>query len=281
MTVPGTLLRPDSGHSDHFDTGPALLDSALEGASLSAVDSGYFNAVQPPLSPSCAALILVQWRPQASSLLWGWSRLVRGPRALASTAGLRSAHVLGSGHHGGFGLRPSSDRQGLICFFDTTSQAAAFLHSSSVAKAYRDHAVECMGVLLRTTACRGAWGGVSLVGTGPAPAWKPVASLTRASIRLTRAHQFWRHAPATQQAVAVAPGCRLAVGLGEAPLLRQATFSVWDNDAALENYARSGAHRDAAQGAWQKSWFSESMFARFEVLAASGLWRGRSLDLEA
>jgi heme-degrading monooxygenase HmoA len=67
------------------------------------------------------------------------------------------------------------------------------------------------------------------------------------------------------------------VGLGEAPLLRQATFSVWDNDAAIDAYARSGAHSVAAQGAWQRGWFSESMFARFEVLAASGRWRGRTL----
>jgi hypothetical protein len=272
MTLSGTLLRRDS---EYFDTEPA---PPPQSAVNSAVDSGYAQAAQPALSPSCAALMLVQWQPK--SLLWGWSRLARGPRALAGTPGLRAAHVLGSGHNGGFGLRPSSDRQGLIGFFDTAGDAANFLFSSPTALAYRDHAAECMSVVLRATTSRGAWGGVSLVGTGPAPRGMPVASLTRASIRLTQAHQFWRHAPATQRAVAQAPGCRLAVGLGEAPLLRQATFSVWDNDAALEAYASSGAHGVAAQSAWQQAWFSESMFARFEVLAATGRWRGRTLNLE-
>ncbi len=268
MSFPGTLLRRDS---DHLDTEPAPPPD-------SAIDRGCARSAQPPLSPSYAALMLVQWQPM--SLLWGWGRLVRGSRALAGTKGLRSAHVLGSGHNGGFGLRPSSDRQGLIGFFDTACDAAQFLFSSPTALAYRDHAGECMSVVLRTTTSRGAWGGVSLVGTGPAPRGQPAASLTRASIRLTQAHQFWRHAPATQQAVVSAPGCRLAVGLGEAPLLRQATFSVWDSDTALNAYAGSGAHRVAVQGAWQQRWFSESMFARFEVLAATGRWRGRSLNLE-
>lgn len=268
MILSSTLLRRDS---EYFDTEPAPPPDSV-------FDSNFAHSAQPRLSPSYAALMLVQWQPL--SLLWGWSRLMRGPRALAGARGLRAAHVLGSGHHGGFGLRPSSDRQGVIAFFDTAGDAANFLFSSPTALAYRDHATECMSVVLRATTSRGAWGGVSLVGTGPAPRGAPVASLTRASIRLARAHQFWRHAPATQRAVAHAPGCRLAVGLGEAPLLRQATFSVWDNDAALHAYANSGAHGVAAQSAWQQEWFSESMFARFEVLAATGRWRGRSLNLE-
>ena len=90
-----------------------------------------------------------------------------------------------------------------------------------------------------------------------------MAALTRASIRLRHAARFWRHAPATHDGIARAEGCRLAVGLGEAPLLRQATFSLWDNAQAMDAYARSGAHLAAIQGAYRQGWFSESMFVRF------------------
>jgi heme-degrading monooxygenase HmoA len=237
---------------------------------------GVFSALPP--APSYAALLLAQWRPAA--VPWGWSRLALGTRSLRGTPGLRLAHVLGSGHQGGFGLRPSFNRQGLITFFDTANHAAQFLYANEVPEAWRDRAQESMSLLLRATASRGAWGGVALVGTGEARRRITVASLTRASIRASRAHEFWRHAGASQAAVAQAPGCRLAVGLGEAPLLRQATFSVWDNEAALEAYAHSGAHRGAAQGAWQREWFSESMFARFEVMAATGCWRGLPLQID-
>ena len=72
-----------------------------------------------------------------------------------------------------------------------------------------------------------------------------MAALTRASIRPLQALRFWRRSPPAEGALERAEGCLLAVGLGEAPLLRQATFSVWENQAAMDAYARSGAHQEA------------------------------------
>jgi spheroidene monooxygenase len=102
-----------------------------------------------------------------------------------------------------------------------------------------------------------------------------VAALTRGSIRPLRAASFWRMAPAAQRAVEGADGCRLGVGLGEAPLLRQATFSIWDSVAAMEAYARHGAHLDAIKAAREVGHFSESMFVRFIPAGLQGHWRGR------
>jgi spheroidene monooxygenase len=99
-----------------------------------------------------------------------------------------------------------------------------------------------------------------------------VAALTRASIRPRHAAAFWRHAPPSEAALAQAAGCRLAVGLGEAPLLRQATFSLWDNAAAMDAYARSGAHQAAIRAAHGGGYFSESMFVRYRVLGIEGHW---------
>ena len=63
---------------------------------------------------------------------------------------------------------------------------------------------------------------------------------------------------------------------GEAPLLRQATFSLWDDAQAMDAYARSGAHQQAIQGAHREGWFSESMFVRFAPLSIEGTWHGHS-----
>ena len=113
--------------------------------------------------------------------------------------------------------------------------------------------------------------------TAQADAGAPVAALTRASIRPSRALAFWRHSPASEAALAGAPGCRLAVGLGEAPVLRQATFSLWSDTAAMDAYARSGAHQEAIRASYAGDYFSESMFVRFVPLAVSGQWQGRRL----
>lgn len=219
-----------------------------------------------------AVLVLVD----AASRLWAWMRLVRGPRALRGTPGLRFAKVLGSGHEGGFGLQPSATRGGLFCVFDDELQARAFVDASPTIAEYRRHAREFCSVLLRPYASRGSWDGVPLPTSAAVPAAGPVAALTRASIRPLRAWSFWRMAPAAQRSVEAAPGCRLGVGLGEAPLLRQATFSIWDDVPAMDAYARHGAHQAAARAAAQGSHFSESMFVRFIPENLCGTWKGRS-----
>jgi hypothetical protein len=229
-----------------------------------------------PASPSVALLLLVRLR--ASAVPWSLSRLVLGARALGEVPGLRFARVLGSGRGGGFGLAPGFDHQGLICFFDDESSARAFALDATAVHAYRDHARESLLALLRATSCRGSWSGASLAVTAAAQDNAPMAALTRASIRPRHAARFWQRAPATHDGIARAEGCRLAVGLGEAPLLRQATFSLWDNAQAMDAYARSGAHLAAIQGAYQHGWFSESMFVRFAPIEISGEWHGRTFS---
>jgi spheroidene monooxygenase len=220
-----------------------------------------------------AVLVLADITP--GSRLWGWSRIVLGDRPLRAVPGLRLAKALGSGYQGGFGLRPSPSRQGLFALFDSEGSADDFIRHSATVAAYRDRSADFVVAKLRATSSRGTWSGARMAATAKAPADGPVAALTRASIRPSRAWAFWRHSPQSESALAGAAGCRLAVGLGEAPVLRQATFSVWDNQAAMDAYARSGAHLDAIRGAAAGDWFSESMFVRFVPLLLQGRWQGR------
>jgi hypothetical protein len=70
----------------------------------------------------------------------------------------------------------------------------------------------------------------------------------------------------------------LSIGLGEAPLLRQATFTIWENLESLELYSKKGAHLDALRKAYQGNYFSESMFVRFRAKSMRGTWKGKNFD---
>ena len=223
---------------------------------------------------SVVVVVLVDFK--AASTLWGWSRLVMQRWPLRRIAGLKFSKVLGSGFEGGFGLRPSRTRQGLFLGFDNEAAAREFIANSPTLTAYRRHAHELCVALLRVCSCRGSWSGSSLEVTADLPADDPVVSLTRASIRPSRARQFWRMQPASEVSLHSAPGVLMATGVGEAPLLRQATFTLWQNVAAMNAYARSGAHQEAIQAAYGGGYFSESMFARFVPLEIKGTWQGRS-----
>lgn len=228
--------------------------------------------------PGLAVLLLARF--PGAQVPWAVAQLVRGPAAWRAEPGLRFARVLGSGRDGGFGLRPGLDHQGLFLVFDEVADALACVARSPRLAAYRERAQQCLVAVLQASSSRGRWAGQGLRAVVPSPgAGEPVLALTRASIRPTQALRFWRHAPPSEAALAAAPGCRLAVGLGEAPVLRQATISLWDDSAAMNAYARSGAHQQAIAAAHREGYFSEWMFTRFVPLWMQGRWGERRFDL--
>jgi hypothetical protein len=217
---------------------------------------------------------------------WGWLRLVAGATPYKEVPGLTSLKVMGSGHGGGFSLRPSATHQGLICTFSHLDLALNFLDSPWV-QAYRQRAREFWSGVLSVQSARGHWDKQSWQPTaepalqGQAHSQGPLAVLTRASIVPTKAMAFWRYAPAAQAELSDSPGCMLAMGLGEAPLVRQCTFSLWQDTAAMVQYAHQGAHQQASAAAYKHQFFSESLFVRMQVLQMSGVWKGRAFGMPA
>ena len=205
---------------------------------------------------------------------WGYSRLALQRWPLAGTEGLVLAKVMGSGFGGGFGLKPSASRQAIFCIFRSEKDADRFIESP-LTQEYRKRSGEFLIAKLRAFSSRGSWSGCSIAVTASIPLNGPVASLTRASIRPTKALRFWQMQPASESSLVLAKGCTLATGVGEAPILRQATFSLWSAQSAMDAYARSGAHQAAIQAAYKESFFSESMFVRFSPILLKGSWRGQ------
>lgn len=229
-------------------------------------------------------VVLVNFQRQHHT--WAWMRLVQGPAALKDIPGLVFSKVMGSGAGGGFGLRPSPSHQGLITLFDHADQARAFM-AGPVVQAYRERAADLWCGLLEVESARGMWDGqawgathTSQLGShgdaanddGLVQDTRPLAALTRASIRPAKAMEFWRNAPAAQNAMQTARGCTLAMGLGEAPLIRQCTFSLWKDTPAMLAYAHQGAHQQAIEAAYKNQYFSESLFVRMRLLDHQGRW---------
>jgi hypothetical protein len=219
---------------------------------------------------------------------WGWLRLVAGANPYKEVPGLTMVKVMGSGHAGGFSLRPSATHQGLICTFSHLDLALKFL-DSPVVQAYRSRARECWTGVMAVQSARGQWdkqawqtstpqalgeSGHAAVLSAPTNS-APFAVLTRASIVPTKAMAFWRYAPAAQADLDQSPGCLLAMGLGEAPLVRQCTFSLWQDTASMLHYAHQGAHQVASAAAYKHQFFSESLFVRMQVLQMAGVWKGQ------
>lgn len=198
---------------------------------------------------------------------------------LGRTVGLRFAKLLGTGDGRTFTLR-DSDRNcwGLLATWDHAADAAAF-ETGPVARGWGRIADERLRVDLRPLTSRGRWSGREPFGTPePDRAYDgPVAALTRARIRAARMVTFWRAVPPVSADLRDAAGLRLAVGVGEAPIGLQGTFSLWDSPAAVTEFAyQRPAHVEAVRRTAEVGWYSEELFARFAVLAVEGTVGGRT-----
>jgi hypothetical protein len=199
-------------------------------------------------------------------------------RPLRRTSGLRFSKLLGTGDGQTFTVRDADPRRwGLLTVWDADSSYSQFAEYSPVPRAWARIAAETWTVRLRPLASRGTWSGRAPFGDPPPRRHSgPVAALTRARIRPAKAATFWRAVPPVSADLRTVAGLRWAVGIGEAPVGLQGTFSLWDDAAALRAFAYDGAaHQEVIARTSTVGWYAEELFARFAVLSSNGTVEGR------
>jgi hypothetical protein len=98
-----------------------------------------------------------------------------------------------------------------------------------------------------------------------------IAAITRARIVWRKNLIFWQAVPPVTISLHQSPGLINAIGIGEAPIGLQGTFSLWEGAAQLRDFAYKGqAHTQAIKATEENKWYSEELFSRFAVVQERG-----------
>jgi hypothetical protein len=228
---------------------------------------------------TAAVATLSVWRLRRRDLAGALTRVARSRRGWPDVPGLVFARLLGTAGDRFTPLDATPTRWALLAGWSDEQAAAAFEPSAAL-RWWDRRAVESAAFVLRPLWSRGAWDGAQPFGDGDSgEQWSgPVVALTRSTLRPGRALRFYRAIPPITRDLATSSGLRLTFGVGEAPLLRQGTVSVWDSAAAMRAFThRTAAHTAAIRATPQVRWYAEEMFTRFALLAATGTFDGRAV----
>jgi hypothetical protein len=186
--------------------------------------------------------------------------------------------LLGSGKNGTFDLNPDWQQWGLLAVWDSKEHFDSFYTKSFIAGWWSKLAHEKWNILCEPLQSHGKWDSKEPFGNPDISDYTgPVAVLTRATIRLSKLKGFWSNVNSVAKLMANAPGFITSLGIGEAPIYRQATFSIWESIDDVKAFAyKSREHAEVIRKTRAENWYSEELFARFRPIASFGTINGKN-----
>lgn len=205
--------------------------------------------------------------------LWALGMMQFAHKALNNQPGIRWYKLMGSGKGMGFNPLPDWSTYSLLVVWENETVADQFFQKSDLFQSYRSHASQFWTSYMKNISARGEW--------SKRKPFEPhsdldaeiqqIAVITRATIRWSKIISFWKYVPTSEKPLRQNRDLIFTKGIGEIPILQMATFSIWKDKTALRAFAHhSSEHQTAIQKTKKIDWYSEELFARFQIYRDEG-----------
>ena len=211
------------------------------------------------------------WTIKKTNLPFALFSMARDRGRLRRSEDVNFAKMLGTGT--GENFTPSDadlTRWGALVVIDES--ALDSIDSLAVVRSWNKRAEHEVRLVLDPISAHGFWSGKNPFewNVTPGPDSQIVA-ITRARIKWLQNFRFWKAVPPVSADLHQSPGLIAAIGIGEAPIGLQGTFSLWENGKVLRDFAYKGqAHQRAIEATAQYNWYAEELFSRFAVRNVRG-----------
>ena len=215
-----------------------------------------------------AQQVVLSFFTYTKNKFWAFTQMQSALPLVAKEKGIDFVRTLGTGSGSGFSLWPDFSTYALLTIWESEEQAMAFLNSSAVMESFNSKSNKQQHFALHTLQSHGFWGKQNpfIPSKRPLQTQEQIGIITRATLRPSRLFEFWRAVPAASKAITQAKGVLWYKGIGEWPLVQQATFSLWESLEDVKNFAyNSSQHAAIVKKTRKRNWYKEDLFARFAV----------------
>jgi heme-degrading monooxygenase HmoA len=191
-----------------------------------------------------------------------------GKRPLKETIGLDFFKLMGTGKYG-FSVYPDWSQYALLSVWKDEIATKNFFRLSPIYQSYKSKCDEITNYHLTCVKSHGNWDGIEPFFIDANFKMMPntqIGVITRASVKPRFLFKFWKYVPKSHQTLYNNPGLIFSTGIGDKPFLEMATFSLWQNQESILNFAyKDDSHKKAIALTKKHKWYSEELFARFAV----------------
>lgn len=207
---------------------------------------------------------------------WSMLKMISSRLQYPQFPGLQFFKPLGMGSGNGYQAWPNFEASGFFMVFDHFESALNFRKSSPFAD-FLEKSSESYCVFMKPISSRGSWSGFDSWGVGDISQYHqgPICSLTRATLKPEFLYRFWKMVTPISQDQKNYKGLLFSQGVGEIPLVEQATFTIWESKSDMEEFSRNTFHGEAVKEVYRLGGFKEQMFTRFAPVLSEGSWNGK------
>ena len=215
-------------------------------------------------------------RVRSRHILIAFSLMARQRLSMRKLPGLTFYKLMGTGSGKTFTVRDADlNHWCVLSVWETQVDSLAYL-TSKPARQWRKIALTEANIELEPLSAKGTWAKKSPFGNPVPEKWDGLtAALTRASIKPRWWREFWRSVPPVSADLNSTSGLITSLGIGEAPIGLQGTFSIWETNESITAFSsKQKPHAAVIARTHETGWYSEELFARFKVTKLSGTFAG-------
>ena len=187
---------------------------------------------------------------------------------LINTDGLKFIKLFGTGSREGFSLIPDFSSYVIITSWKNDHFRKKFIAKNSIINEIINRSSSRVEIKIDPYSFKGSWNGINPFKNSSLYSGGKIIVITRARVRFNKLINFLINTSLAAKSIKSHNGAEFYKGIGELPIIEQATISIWKNEQQMKDYAYSDKnHLKIINKARKDKWYSEELFVRSNILS--------------